>query len=134
MSSIAKLHVAIYQDEGVYKHWSLFIEGPTAGEKTILHILGSSTRYRFELRTSDARRSASLSELIPLCDVPTSKISAIKEAGRTMPIHNEYAGYNCQDYVLDLLDDLEGKNLIDGNDAEYKKRKEVVKSKQEGLA
>jgi hypothetical protein len=32
------------------------------------------------------------------------------------------------------MDDLEKKNIIDGNDANYKKNKEVVKGKQEGLA
>lgn len=134
MSSTVKLYVAIYKDEGVYKHWSLFVDGPTNAEKTILHIMGSSTRYRFEMRNSDAKSSASLSELISLCDVPVSKVGAVKEAASKAPIHNEYAGYNCQDYVLDLLDDLEAKNIIDGKDAAYKKKKEVVKSKQEGLA
>lgn len=48
MSSTAGLHVAIYNDGGVYKHWSLFINGLTDEEQTILHIVGSSTRYRFQ--------------------------------------------------------------------------------------
>lgn len=134
MSSTAGLYVAIYNDEGVYKHWRLFINGPTDAEQTILHIMGSSTNYRFEMRVSDARKSGTLSELIYLCDVPVSKVTIIKEVAKKAPIHNEFPGYNCQDYVLDLLDDLEGKRIIDGNDANYKKKKEVVKSKQEGLA
>lgn len=134
MSSTAGIHVAIYNDGGVYKHWSLFVNGPTDAEQTVLHIMGSSTNYRFEMRASDARKSATLSELIYLCDVPIAKVTSIKEAARQAPIHNEYPGYNCQDYVLDLLDDLEGKRIINGNDANYKKKKEVVKSRQEGLA
>lgn len=134
MSSTAGLHVAIYNDGGVYKHWSLFINGPTDAEQIILHVMGSSTRYRFEMRTSDARKSASLSELIHLCDVPVSKIGSIKDAAGKAPIHNQYPGYNCQDYVLELLDDLETKNVIDGKDAKYKNKKKVVKDKQEGLA
>lgn len=133
MSSTAGLHVAIYNDGGVYKHWSLFINGPTDAEQTILHIIGSSTRYRFQMRNSDSRKSASLSELIYLCDVSASKIDVIKEAAEKAPIHNQYPGYNCQDYVLELLDDLEAKRIIDGKEANYKKKKEVVKSKQEGL-
>ena len=86
------------------------------------------------MRTSDARKSASLSELIPLCDVPVSKIGSIKDAAEKAPIHNQYPGYNCQYYVLELLDDLEAKNIIDGKDSKYKNNKRVVQNKQEGLA
>ncbi|KUL81569.1 hypothetical protein ZTR_09937 [Talaromyces verruculosus] len=133
MPSTAGLHVAIYNDGGVYKHWSLFIDGPTDDEKVLLHIMGSSTRYRFEMRNSNARTSASLSELIHLCDVDVSKIGPIKAAAGNAVIHNEFAGYNCQDYVLELLDDLEEKNIIDGHDANYKRKKSMVKAKQEGF-
>ena len=45
MPSSAGIHVAIYDDGGIYKHWSLFIDGPGDSEKTILHIMGSSTKY-----------------------------------------------------------------------------------------
>lgn len=133
MSPTAKIYVAIYEDEGVYKHWNLFVDGPTDTEKTILQIMGSSTNYRFEMETSNARDIKNHSELIPLCDVPASKIGAIKEAAEQAPIHNGYPGYNCQDYVLELLDDLEERGIIDGRDAEYQKKKEIVRSKQEGL-
>lgn len=69
-----------------------------------------------------------------MCDVPISKVAAIKETAKNATIHNEFPGYNCQDYVLELLDDLEGKKIINGNDANYKKKKELLISKQEGLA
>jgi len=101
--------------------------------------MGSSTNYRFEMRTSTnpARdESETLSELIHLCDVPTAKITAIKEKAQELPIHNEYPGYNCQDYVLELLDELEEdeNGIINGNDQGYMERKEAVRNKQEGLA
>lgn len=134
MASTARLYVAIYDDGGVYKHWSLFINGPTDAEQIILHIMGSSTNYRFDMRESDARKSATLSELIYLCGVPTSKTPMIIEVAENAPIHNEFPGYNCQDYILELLDDLEGQRIINGNDSSYKKNKEVVKARQEGLA
>lgn len=134
MASTTRLCVAIYDDGGVYKHWSLFIDGPTDAEQTIVHIMGSSTNYRFDKRESNARKSAALSELIYLCDVPNSKTTMIIEVAEKAPIHNEFPGYNCQDYVLDLLDDLEGRRIINGNDSNYKNQKEVVKVRQEGLA
>ncbi|KAF4235220.1 hypothetical protein CNMCM8980_003605 [Aspergillus fumigatiaffinis] len=133
MPSTSGLYVAIYEDGGVYKHWSLFIDGPTALEKTIVHIVGSSTRYRFQERNSNARESASLVEMVYLCDVPNSKINAIVRAAEKTIIHNEFPGYNCQDYVLDLLDALEEEGIVSPNDANYKKNRKTVESKQEGL-
>ncbi|CAG8132709.1 unnamed protein product [Penicillium nalgiovense] len=83
MSSTAGIHVAIYNDGGVYKHWSLFVNGPTDAEQTVLHIMGSSTNYRFEMRASDARKSATLSELIYLCDVPIAKVTLNQRGSET---------------------------------------------------
>ena len=88
--------------------------------------MGSSTRYRFEMRNSNARKSKTLSELVYLCDVPASKVNAIKDAAKNAVIHNKFPGYNCQDYVVELLDDFA--------DATYASNKANVKSKQEGLA
>lgn len=133
MPSTAGLYVAIYHNDGLYKHWSLFIEGPTDEEKIIFHIMGSSTRFRFEMRHSDARKSARLFELIHLYDVDVSKIGAIKTAAANEVVHNEFPGYNCQDYVLELLDTLEKQGIIDGKNADYKRKKDIVKSKQEGF-
>ncbi|OJD16821.1 hypothetical protein AJ78_03064 [Emergomyces pasteurianus Ep9510] len=134
MPSTAGLNVAIYNDTGVYKHWLLFIDGPTEAEKFILQAMGSSGQYRFEMENLDAHKLLNLSEMVHLCDVDTSEISAITDAAKTaIVIRNEYPGYNCQDYVLDLLDGLEEKNIIDAKDENYRKSKEIVKGKQEGL-
>lgn len=133
MPSIVGLYVAISEGEGVFKHWALFIDGPTNQERIVLQVEGSSTRFRFERKISNARTSSELLELIPLCDVPTANIAAIDHAAGEAPIHNEHPGYNCQDYVLELLDEIEARGLVDGGNMEYKKQKAHVNSKQEGL-
>lgn len=134
MSSAIGLNVAIYDNGPAYKHWSFFIDGPTEAEKIILHAMGSSTRYRFEMRNSNARESATLFEMVHICDVDPSMIRAIKDTAKKAVIHNESPGYNCQDYVLELLDALEEKDIIDGNNADYKRKKRALKGKQEGMA
>ncbi|PGG99110.1 hypothetical protein GX51_06450 [Blastomyces parvus] len=135
MPSTAGLNVAIYKDTGVSKHWLLFIDGPTAAEKFVLQgTVGSSGAYRVAMENLDAHKLLNLSEMVHLCDVDTAEISAITAIARTAVIPHDFSRYNCQAYVLDLLSGLEAKNIIDGNDAGYKKSKEVVKSKQEGLA
>ncbi|OJJ73698.1 hypothetical protein ASPBRDRAFT_74006 [Aspergillus brasiliensis CBS 101740] len=118
MSSTSGLHVAIYHnDGGVYKHWSLFLDGPTKLDKTL---------------NSDARDSADLLELVHLCDVETSDINAIKDAAK-MTIHNETPSYICQDYVLETLDDLVERGIIDAYNAECRKNRMILERKQEGL-
>lgn len=129
----AKLQVAIYNDQGVYKHWSLFFDGPSDDEKIIFHIMGSQNRYRYEKRVSDPRQSSSLVELLSLCQVDTSSLGEIEELAGTAKIHNEFDGYNCQDYVLDLLKALENEGIIDKQDKNYRKQRGKLRSKQEGM-
>lgn len=71
--------------------------------------------------------------MVYLCDVPNSKINAIVRAAENTTIHNEIPGYNCQDYVLDLLDALQEEGIVSRNDANYRKNRKTVESKQEGL-
>lgn len=41
-----------------------------------------------------------------------TKIGAIDRLAREAVIHNQAPGYNCQDYVLELLDALERRALL----------------------
>ncbi|GAD97700.1 conserved hypothetical protein [Paecilomyces variotii No. 5] len=128
------LYVAFYNDpDSVYKHWALFIDSPSDADKTILNIMGSSGRYRFEMRTSNARQEQHLMELFYLCDVDVSHMNTVKNIAEGAVIHNEYPGYNCQDYVLELLDEMESKGIIDVEETAYVQRKDELKLRQEGL-
>ena len=134
MSSTVSIYVAIHDDGGVYKHWGIFIDEPQEAEKLLLHVKGSDGRFRYEPEMKDARRSRSLVELVYLCDVDVAKTSSIKTVASKVPVHNEIRGWNCQDYVLDLLDALEDGAIVNNQDAGYKKQKNLVRGKQEGLA
>jgi hypothetical protein len=86
------------------------------------------------METSNPRESTRLAEMVYLCDVDASDIPAIKDAAENAVIHNESPGYNCQDYVLELLDALEEHGIIDNSDANYITNRETLEGKQEGLA
>jgi hypothetical protein len=132
MSKI-KVYVAISDDGGVYKHWALFIDQAEA-EATLLNVKGSDGRFRYETEKRDVRYDQSLVELVYLCDVDVAKANTIRNIARTIPVHNEISRWNCQDYVLDLLDELEERKVIDGEDEVYRMQRTYVAVKQEGLA
>ncbi|KAH8692275.1 hypothetical protein BGW36DRAFT_271330, partial [Talaromyces proteolyticus] len=128
--SAIKLSVVTYNDEGVHKQWDFLIDGPTEAGKPILNIMGSSTQCRFEMRSTIDRDSGNLPKQTYQWDADASETSFIKEIAKNAEIHNEYPEYNCQDNILDLLDSLEEKGVIDGIDVIYKKSKEIVKGKK----
>ncbi|KAJ5105242.1 hypothetical protein NUU61_002589 [Penicillium alfredii] len=123
--------VSIHDDDGVYKHWAVFIDG--INDKALLHVKGSDGRFRYEPETRDARRSKSLVELVHLCNVDVAKISEIKAVAGQVIVRNESRGWNCQDYVLELLEALEEKGLV-GGDVHYFEQKAYLEAQLEGLA
>lgn len=68
-----------------------------------------------------------------MCDVPLWRADAIIQAAVDLPVHNQYPGYNSQEYVLELLEDLEEKGLINDLDPTFIRQKGNVMHKQEGL-
>ncbi|KGO70380.1 hypothetical protein PITC_014930 [Penicillium italicum] len=134
MSSTVSICVAISASEGVYKHWGVFIDAPREEDKVFLQVAGSDGRFRYELETRDVRQSERLVELLPLYDVNVAEINSIKTVASQVTIHNEIRGWNCQDYVLDLLEALEKEAIVNSEDARYKKQKDLLHRKQEGLA
>jgi hypothetical protein len=134
MSSKVSIYAAISISDGVYKHWGVFIDAPKEEDKILLQVTGSDGRFRYELETRDVRKSEKLVELFPLYDVDLAKINSIKSIASQVTVHNEIRGWNCQDYVLDLLEALEKEAIVNNTDASYKKQKSLLHGKQEGLA
>lgn len=58
-----------------------------------------------------------------------SKLPDVESFAKKATIHNEFPGYNCQDYVIELLEALEEAGITDRDDQDYKARKAVLLSK-----
>ncbi|GAB1195710.1 hypothetical protein APSETT444_004973 [Aspergillus pseudonomiae] len=117
------VHVAIITDEGVFKHWAIFIDEPHASEKIMLQARGSDGRFRYEPEYGDARCLSGLHELVFLFDVKDIETGRLKAIAGGLPVRSDIHGWNCQDWVLDFLDTLEEEDIIDGKDSGYKERK-----------
>ncbi|KAE8374233.1 hypothetical protein BDV26DRAFT_300360 [Aspergillus bertholletiae] len=127
------VHVAIITDEGVFKHWAIFIDVPRESDKIMLQARGSDGRFRYEPEYGDARGLSGLDELVFLFQVESAEATWPKAAANELPVRSDIHGWNCQDWVLDFLDKLEEDDLIDGEDRAYREQKSYVRGKVEGL-
>ncbi|KAJ5809477.1 uncharacterized protein N7503_001695 [Penicillium pulvis] len=133
MSSIP-LFLAISKGDGVFKQWSLFIDEETQNNKTVLQVKGSDGHFRYEHETKDIRKSPDLLELVYICNVDVTKANDIQKIASEAAVLNDIRGWNCQDYVLDLIELLEEKKVLNGGDGVYRMRMDYVRGIQEGLA
>lgn len=95
--------------------------------------MGSEGHYWFEERDADARNSASLSELLKLGDIDASQASRVKAIARAVPIKNNIPAWNCQDFVVDLLEALEEASIMSNADSVYAGGKAQLTAKMDGL-
>ncbi|KAE8352764.1 hypothetical protein BDV28DRAFT_157606 [Aspergillus coremiiformis] len=116
---MTKIHIAITTDSGIYKHWGIFLDSA----KTILQVRGSDRRFRYEPEDRDARDLDGLDELIFLCDVDEEKTRRVRRVASMVPVRSEVHGWNCQDWVMEVLDRLEEEGF----------RYFYVRGKMEGL-
>jgi hypothetical protein len=126
--------VAIYNGGGVFKHWALFVEdekGPT--RSFIVHVMGSSRRFRYEQIYSNAYTSQALLELIKVGHVHQNNLSLLRHTARLVRIRNDDPTWNCQDFVWTVLEALAETEVIDGDDEIYITGREIVWSRMEGL-
>jgi hypothetical protein len=134
MASTIPLSVAIYDNPGIM-HWSLYVEAENDANKTTIQILGARQKYFSHIRTpSSVRESTSLIELLYLCQVDASKIEILKDIAYATPIRNDLADWTCQDYVLEVLANLEEALIIDATDGDYIMKRGAVQAKRESWA
>jgi hypothetical protein len=118
----ARLFVAVYgdghQDD---EHWALYIENVTLVQAMSLR------RWYVDVRNRNPRDSGSYRGMIYLTDVRTADVPEIEEIAPGLRL-NRYTGWNCQDFVMDLLAALEDEAIIDPNDNEYQEQKDRLRA------
>ncbi|KAF5856677.1 hypothetical protein ETB97_007034 [Aspergillus alliaceus] len=115
---MTSLFVAIYHPRyGNYQHWALHLH--TATEDLIFEVDGEHPS--FQKMTSHGKPSDSENLIMSLLvseigdpDVPTVK--AVVDAAR---VDNETLEWDCQEYVLELLEACEEDAVLDRDDEHY---------------
>ncbi|KAH6703327.1 hypothetical protein BKA61DRAFT_438440, partial [Leptodontidium sp. MPI-SDFR-AT-0119] len=124
--------VAIKEGEGVFKHWSLFVEDEKDEDKSfIVHVQGSAGRFRYEQKYRNVRESGSLIEMI---HVEEANLRGVRRIARGVEVKNDDMTWNCQDFVWNVLGAIAEAELTDAEDDVYINGRQTVWSRMEGLA
>lgn len=126
-NSKVALYIAMYRDGDNYKHWALYIDD--VDDDIILNVRGSAGHWRFEQQNDhNPRESRSLHDLVYVATIKKSQVPRLIETARSLPLKQTKPAWNCQNYVLDLIDEIDG-TMINISDAEF----DALARKMDGL-
>lgn len=124
-----KLFVAFYRPRyGNYQHWALYIE--SGQEHFIFEVIGQHPIFKRNVVMADPKRSRSLRQLLFVAMICDDDIERVKSAAQDVSVDNQTAEWDCQDYVLDILDKLEEDFVLDADDEEYIDAREMLKERR----
>lgn len=122
-----KLSVSMYKPLiGNHFHWALYLED--GSERTIYEVIGESPLFKPNLITGKRPdHTFRHRRTIFVYEINASDLAEFKEAVSSVKIQNDVSHWNCQDYVIEILDKLEEECIIEEDDKKYIKAKKEVK-------
>lgn len=125
-TNMPNLSVAMYKPaEGNHLHWALHL-GNGAGH-SIYKVLGEHPHFKPNFITGKKPDHAVRHQRsIFVYEISSTKLPGFKEAIACVKPQNDVVHWNCQDYVIEVLEYLEEQCIIDGEDQSYLKAKKEV--------
>lgn len=124
-----KLYVVFYLPRyGNYQHWALYIEN--GKQHLIFEVVGQHPTFKRNIVIADPKRSKSFLQQLFVAVIHDSDIETVEIAAQSVPVDNETVEWDCQDYVLEVLDKLVEEFVLDANDEEYIDAREILKERR----
>lgn len=118
---IPRLYVVFCQPHyGNYQHWALQLK--SHGESVVFQVVGQHPE-----RVDGFIRKLYVGVL------GDDDTQMVKEAAASIPVDNETIEWDCQDYVLEILDRLEEEYVLEKEDEDYQEAREELKNKRGGI-
>ena len=125
----AKLYVAFYRPQyGNYQHWALYLED--GDDNLIFDVKGSHPHFERAVAKSIPEKSGSFLRKIFMGAIQPEDVEKVKNVAKTTKVDNETLEWDCQEYVLDVLETLEKECIVDDDDEDYKESKEELTEKR----
>ena len=104
-------------DRGIGKH----------KESYVIEAVGQPTQFTCHVLKVRPEKLSGFWKDVQLGDVAESAFDSFMEVVEAKEVDNETTEWDCQDYVLELLDDLEEEYVIDVDDEFYQEQKQKLK-------
>lgn len=128
---MAKLYIAIYKARGGnYKHWALFLL--SGSETTVYEVSGEHGTFAKNTIQTNPGNSNRHERNIQVATINDSEIPDFKKVVREANVDNETVEWNCQDYVIEILEELHKECIIDDEDEHYEKGVRLAKKNHYG--
>jgi hypothetical protein len=140
-----KVYVVFNKPEatGGYKHWAVCLEidneDGSDKEYLVIQAKGSQGRFRLDMVIKKPEDSSKFIQKAPIFDFWKDAEQQIIEIAGRLGIRNEVETYNCQDFVMDLLEAI-AEEFLDENDEDdkevirfYKRQRDKLFRRMDGL-
>ncbi len=129
---MSKLYVAMYRSViDNYEHWALYLENNS--KHIIYEVIDEYSHFKLNVIPDKSTFTNRHRRSIFVYDVNAIDISDFKNAISFMKFNNFIFHWNCQDYVIESLNKLEKKCVIDEDEKAYISAKKQVKTHFESL-
>ena len=122
------LSVAMYKPvEGNHLHWALYLED--GSQHSIYEVLGQHSHFTPNIISGKKPdHTVRHQRSILVYEINNPDLQGFREVVSSVEPQKDVSHWNCQDYVVEILDYLEEECIIDGEDKAYiEARKEVMR-------
>ncbi|GCB26962.1 hypothetical protein AAWM_09847 [Aspergillus awamori] len=121
--------VAIYHPRyGNFQHWALHLHSDT--EDLIFEVDGEHPCFQKVVSNGLPSDNLGFIESLFVCQIGSPDIPTVKDVVDATPVDNETLEWDCQDYVLDILEGCEREAVLEDEDADYAEAMEILRSRR----
>ncbi|KAI9678289.1 MAG: hypothetical protein M1817_006234 [Caeruleum heppii] len=129
----AALSVVFFRPRyGNFQHWALHLQTTDDFDHHHITCQVDGSHGTFQARTDDSRPQDDPTYLgrVKLTTINARDIPQFRQVVGDAVVDNETVEWDCQDYILEILDALEEECIVDGEDEEYREAKAEVKGRR----
>lgn len=124
-----QLYVAFYRPRyGNYQHWALYLQH--GDDHTIYELIESSPNFRKNKLKVDPQTSRRYLGKLLVASLGESDIPLVSRAVKDAEVDNTTVEWDCQDYVIEIIERLEEDLVLDEADEDYRRARKALKKKR----
>ncbi|PWY85024.1 hypothetical protein BO70DRAFT_352130 [Aspergillus heteromorphus CBS 117.55] len=121
------LSVAIYHPRyGNFQHWALHLH--SSSEDLLFEVDGEHPTFQKVVSHAIPSESPTFIKSVFVGHIGHPDIPTVKDVVNATAVDNETLEWDCQDYVLEILEGCEREAVLDDEDADYVEAREILRS------